>query len=354
MPPVPFDITERPVHIADYNEEDIPEHVRKVIVGAREAKPSTYFHTREFLDLNTGKEGLAVFNKGLPEYQVIETGTVALTLFRSVGWIAKDINTRIGDAGPEIYTPDAQCLREMTFEYAVCPHKGDAYSGILELAEEFNSELIAVSTAPSKGPLKPAQSWFKLQDPQHCSKITGIKGGEDGSSVIIRGVNLSTEVSELTLSSAFAIKGASLVNFLEEHQSDLEPSDGKITFTVKPKEIFTLRLVIESPVIDSVDRAEVILENESNHEDFSSYPYTSYVTEEEIDSERQRAAVLKDKIEDPMWRRTALEAQLSVILSRHRKDEHEIRSLGYQLNEARVQRRIHDYLNANLPADKKE
>ena len=295
----PFDITERPIHIADYNEEEIPEHVRKVIVGAREAKPSTYFQTREFLDLNDGKEGLAVFNKGLPEYQVIETGTLALTLFRSVGWIAKEINTRIGDAGPEIYTPDAQCLREMSFEYAVCPHKGDAYSGVLELAEEFNSDLIAVSTTPSKGPLKPVQSWFRLQDPRSCSKVTAVKGSEDGRAVIIRGVNLSTEKTDLIFSSAFAIKGASLVNFLEEFQSDLHPADDKVTFSVKPKEIFTLRLELESPEMPAVDSAEVILESEAVNEDFSSYPYTSYVKEEEIDSERQRADGLKEKIEDP-------------------------------------------------------
>lgn len=105
----PFDITKRPIHIEDYDESSIPEDVRKVIVGAREAKPNTIFLNREFVDLNDGDFGLAVLSKGLPEYQVIDgDNKIALTLFRSVGWVAKDINSRIGDTGPMIYTPVAR------------------------------------------------------------------------------------------------------------------------------------------------------------------------------------------------------------------------------------------------------
>ena len=99
----PFDIARRPVKAPDY--EEIPEALKRVIVGAREAAPNTMFHNREFVDLHDGCEGLAVFNKGLPEYQIINGDTIALTLFRSVGRIAGEINTCIGDAGPEILTP---------------------------------------------------------------------------------------------------------------------------------------------------------------------------------------------------------------------------------------------------------
>lgn len=344
----PFDITERPIHIDEYSEEDIPEHVRKVIVGAREAKPSTYFHTREFLDLNDGKEGLSVFNKGLPEYQIIENGTVALTLFRSVAWIAKEINTRIGDAGPEIYTPDAQCLREMNFEYAVCPHMGDAYSGVSNLADEFNNEVIAIATDVHKGPLGSQHSWIGLKDDTDCIKITGIKRSEDGKALIIRGVNLSDKSSNAVLKTAYQLKKASLTDLMENERSPVDIENGKVSLSINSKEIFTLRLDVEREKNLNIDSREIILEHSELREDFTAYPYTDYVTDEDISSEEKRANDLKPKIDDPMWRRTALEAQLSVILSKHRKDEVNIRELGFGLNEARVQRRIHDYLNTNF------
>ncbi|MDC7222076.1 MAG: glycoside hydrolase family 38 C-terminal domain-containing protein [Spirochaetales bacterium] len=345
----PFDITERPVHIEPYGEESIPEHVKKVIVGAREANPSTYFHTREFLDLNDGKEGLALFNKGLPEYQVTEGGTMALTLFRSIGWIAKEINTRIGDAGPEIYTPDAQCLREMTFEYALCPHEGTAYSGdVLYKSEEYNNEAIGVNVKAAPGKLPAYSGLFSYDDRERCSKITAVKRSEDGSAMIIRGVNLSPKENRFTFRFEVNALSYGLVNFLEEETVPLESSDNEVSFTARGKEIFTLKAVVSKMRDERKAPNMPVLEDGLPREDFSQFDYAEYVSDGDIENEKARAEKLKEKIEDPLWRRSALEAQLSHILTRHRQDEKKIRALGYQLNEARVQRRIHDYLSANL------
>lgn len=347
----PFDLTERPVHIADYNEEEIPEHVRKVIVGAREARPSTYFHIREFLDIHNADEGLAVFNKGLPEYQIIDdeaAGTVALTLFRSVGWIAKEINTRIGDAGPEIYTPDAQCLREMSFEYAVCPHAGDSHSGVFTLSEEYNTEPVVFSTQPSSGKMPPVNGRLSLSGDIHSIKITAVKESEDGTGIIVRGANLSDDTASLELKAGWHVRKAGYVNLIEENITELTVDQNRIVFNVEPKEIFSIKLAVEKEPVRGFEASDAMLEDDNYCEDFSSFPYAFYVSDDDIESEEKRADVLRQRIEEPMWRRTALEAQLSVILSKHRQDEVAIRNLGYQLNEARVQRRIHDYLNANF------
>ncbi|MCF6335128.1 MAG: hypothetical protein L3J12_05260, partial [Spirochaetales bacterium] len=177
----PFDITERPIHIEDYDESSIPEDVRKVIVGAREAKPNTIFLNREFVDLNDGAEVLAVLSKGLPEYQVVEKeNIIALTLFRSVGWVAKDINSRIGDAGPMISTPGAQCLREMSFEYAVYPHEGDVYSGnVCRESDIFNSPVISLITDRHEGVLDKEESFFNFSSTLNRFKVTSCKRSED-------------------------------------------------------------------------------------------------------------------------------------------------------------------------------
>ena len=53
-----------------------------------------------------------------------------------------------------------------------------------------------------------------------------------------------------------------------------------------------------------------------------------------------------------MFRRSALEAQLSAILAQNRKHERRIRELGYGLNEARVQRRVYDYIKQFKNPDK--
>ncbi len=341
----PFDVVKRPTFIEDYDESSIPEDVKKVIIGAREARPNTIFLNREFVDLNDREKGLAILSKGLPEYQVIDSDTIALTLFRSVGWIAKEINSRIGDAGPEIFTPDAQCLREMQFEYAVFPHIGDVdQSGVCEKSDLFNSEVIGCTTDNHTGVLPQSKSFFEVTDSLNTIKITAIKRSEDGNAIVIRGYNSSEKTSQVTIQSLFTIKEASRTNLQEEACKNLDFEHNQVTFNVAGKRIFTTRLSIERMNYQFNDDCDVMFEYDRRKERFENFEYAPYVTEEEIQSETERAEKLKEKAHHPMWRRTALEAQLSAILARNRFNEKEIEKLGYGLNEARVQRRVYDYI----------
>ena len=285
----PFDVVKRPIHIDDYDESTIPEDVKKVIIGAREAKPNTIFLTREFVDLNDGKSGLAVLSKGLPEYQVIDRDTIALTLFRSVGWIAKEINSRIGDAGPEIFTPDAQCLREMQFEYAVYPHLYDTTTAkVCQTADQFNQELIVCTTDKHMGALPESNCYFSLSDKLDSVKVTAIKQSEDGKSIIIRGYNSAESVTEVRLNCSLALNQAHLTNLLEEETGQLTITNQQVVFKVDSKKIFTVRLDISKEQHNLNDTCELIYEQSRKKESFEGYEYASYVTDEEIKSEMTR------------------------------------------------------------------
>jgi len=342
----PFDITTRPIHIEDYDESSIPDDVRKVIVGAREAKPNTIFLNREFVDLNNGSEGLAVLSKGLPEYQVVdEDNKIALTLFRSVGWLAKDINSRIGDAGPMIYTPGAQCLREMSFEYAVYPHEGDVYEGnVCREADIFNSPVIRLTTDKHQGVLGKDRSFFNLTSKGNSFKVTSCKRSEDDKSVIIRGYNSSETKIDVRLESFFRIQRAYFTDLLESEKEELSVKGRIVSFEVLSKKIITIKIDIDrrdfSPSLCHIE----LLEDDRVNEDFSSYKYCPSVTDDDFSSEKHRAEKLAIGLDDSMTRRTALEAQLSAILTQNRVNEVETKVLGYKLNEARVQRRVFDYI----------
>lgn len=342
----PFDVVKHPIQIKDYDESTIPEHVKKVIIGAREAKPNTIFLQREFTDLNDGSKGIAILNKGLPEFTILpERNTIAITLFRSVAWIATEINTRTGDAGPEILTPDAQCLRQMSFEYGIYPHSGDVHSGeVGRVADLFNSDVLVIKTSKHNGILPDVQSFIRFDDKEKQLKVTAVKRSEDGESIIIRGFNYSNQPIQAELSTMFNIKSAKLVNLLEEDKSSLNVTDkNKILLNIEPKKIFTLALSVERESLRSQSHPIEIIDIR-NTEDFSKYKSVPKVTEKDIKSEEERAEKLKEKIDHPMYRRAALEAQLSAILTRNRFMEEKIYELGYLLNEARVTRRVYDYI----------
>jgi alpha-mannosidase len=62
---------------------------------------------------------VAVFSKGLPEFEVRPDGEIELTLLRCVGRLSKDnLTSRRGGAGPGEPTPEAQCPGEHRFSYA--------------------------------------------------------------------------------------------------------------------------------------------------------------------------------------------------------------------------------------------
>nr|MDP9320953.1 glycosyl hydrolase-related protein [Chloroflexota bacterium] len=83
--------------------------------------PERCFH--DLVAVGDAQGGLAIGADGLREYSVLSDGSaIAVTLFRAVGFLSRgDLPERRGHAGPELETPSAQCLGELTFGYSVVP-----------------------------------------------------------------------------------------------------------------------------------------------------------------------------------------------------------------------------------------
>ena len=162
----------------------------------------------------------------------------------------------------------------------------------------------------------------------------------------------------------------------------------RINFTAKPKEIVTLKIVLQRRgLIDqktlhpkhSIIRPDHFKEKE----DFSAYRSMPVVTNEDISKENQRIGVIAEKLKElkeeqnsdkekteaelqivrgdiTTLKRDSLEVQLSLILAKKKFNElnpksnryplkaEEIKSIcreiGFKLNKARVRKRTYDYL----------
>ncbi|NMC46064.1 MAG: hypothetical protein GYA52_04460 [Chloroflexi bacterium] len=89
-------------------------------------KPLPIYSHQKFVALNDGEKGFAVLNRGLSEYEVYDHSSIAITLLRSFGFMGKEnLLIRPGRySGMPTPTPDAQCLGNHIYEYAILPHKG--------------------------------------------------------------------------------------------------------------------------------------------------------------------------------------------------------------------------------------
>ena len=201
-----------------------------------------------FVDINDGRSGLTIANRGLPEYDValLERGPcIAITLLRCIGWLSRDdLTLRQGAAGPIIPTPDAQMLGEHRFEYSVIPH-GGGWESAMQQAYAFARPLRALWTGSHGGSLPPQVSFLAVTP--STVVVSAVKAPEDGRpGLALRVYNVVGEPEEATLLTFFRIKSARLTDMAEQPLEELHPENPHtLRFPVPGHRIVTIRLGIE-------------------------------------------------------------------------------------------------------------
>ncbi len=249
-----FDVTARPVARAEGKDWMEP--------------PSPTAHQGRFVDVTNGDAGLALFNRGLPEYEAFEgkQGTgIALTLLRCVGWLSRsDLSTRPGPAGYALETPDAQCLGLYEFHYALAPHAG-SWLEIIHDAEAYSSPCRLMTGRTSEGllpgdlenpipweplprekelDLLPARGSFLILGPAELL-LNSIRDRDEGRVLVVRCYNPTSHAIEGRLRCLWPMRSAEIVNFLDDPQQGLEVSDGEVRFEARPKGVVTIRIDLE-------------------------------------------------------------------------------------------------------------
>jgi len=251
-----FDVVKRPVkplrieaseEIINFMKDagwwtDLPEKPERWI----EDPPSTHPH-QTFVDINDGKTGVAVMNKGLPEYEVLEGEegvTIALTLLRCVGWLSRpDLAVRRGNAGPMIPTPEAQCPGRHVFKYAITPHEGTwENSRAYHSAHQFNVSFRTQQTGKHEGSLPETLSFISIE-PENLV-LSAVKKAEREKALIIRFYNITEKRTRGKIRLYRPIAGAEIVDLNEEstNHSLKVASDGCIPIDVGPKRIISVKV----------------------------------------------------------------------------------------------------------------
>ena len=198
-----------------------------------------------WVDLSDDFSGLTFATKGLSEYETTPKGDIYITLLRSVGWLSRnDLKTRKVRAGPEIETPEAQCLGTHEFEYSIIPHPGGWENGYM-LANQFInfSHIFPVATQ------KNASEDFSLLSLTPPLTLSSIKRSEDNKGVIIRFYNPTDKEINGELIFSIPLRDISVVNLREKeiNENDVEilrKEKRVITIAVKPYKIITLKLIV--------------------------------------------------------------------------------------------------------------
>jgi mannosylglycerate hydrolase len=166
-----------------------------------------------------------------------------LTLLRSVGKLSRnDFITRSHHAGPQIETPEAQCLGLHTFEYSIIPHAGtwETAASFWD-AFDYCTPVDYHSVDRSTGPMPDELSFLTLEPAQLV--LSSLKRSEDKSGIVVRLYNITDRVVSGSLEVHRPILKADLVSLNEEF---LQPIalDSELSFhlEVGPRKIVTIKL----------------------------------------------------------------------------------------------------------------
>ena len=225
-----YNIIERPKYF-----EEIPKERGKIEYFSTQ-------HQNNFVTLTDEKYGITIVNKGLPEYEISDDSTILITLLRCVGYLNKNnLMTRWRLAGPDIATPDAQCLGKHIFNYSIILHK-KSWENAYKEALEYLYPIKGYEIENSSGDLLPKQSLLSISP--NSMILSAIKKAEDGNGIIVRFYNINKIDSEATLEFYKNIKKCYITNMLEENKSECTIDDGKkVKIEVQKNKIITMRIL---------------------------------------------------------------------------------------------------------------
>ena len=178
--------------------------------------------------------GLTVGAPGLPEAEVTAEGTIALTLVRSVGWLAlMDLVTRPIPAGPVVETPGAQCRDPFTVELCLAPGCAP------HVARDAELGLRAVPAAEAS----PQEGRAMLELRGEGLVLEAVKPAEGDQGIVVRVSNPTDEEVAGELRTALDVSCAVPMRLDETPLgSPATVDDGAFRFAVRPRGLYTVQL----------------------------------------------------------------------------------------------------------------
>jgi len=194
---------------------------------------------RSFAGLSNGKEGLAVFTKGLFEYEAFDDQqrTLAITLIRACRIklkVSEEKTSELPDEG-------IQCPGAQVFEYAICPHAGDYMkANLVNLAASCFIPVRALMAGKGTGKLMEETFLFRIDNRQ--IHVSALKMAEDQSGIIIRMFNPTATVQLMNMTFPKPVK-AFKVRMDEQEESLIGDHVETIPYKLHQKQILTMKII---------------------------------------------------------------------------------------------------------------
>ena len=206
--------------------------------GAGGEFPLPTYPAERFVDAG----GAAVLLRRTMEHEVVERPdgqALALTLLRSIGYLSRNVHPhRDEPAGPQLPTPQAQCLGPATAELAVLPHAGTwEDAGLVAAAERYLHPVVWAAGTARSSAAPPAPAGLRVDGDGVV--MTALRRRADW--LELRVLAETTRHTEAVIGLGGGIRRARRCDLLGRPGEQLEVIDGRVRIPLTPWEIATVQ-----------------------------------------------------------------------------------------------------------------
>lgn len=210
--------------------------------GLRElALPTAPMH--RYVTCSDDRSSMTIFANGATEYEVLNDGRLAITLFRGVGELSRaDLPERPGHAGWPSPTPDAQCLGPIVSEMACLPLGPRADQIIHEIELSADDALFPLTGETIRALLAVPAATSGIELDGVGLAFGACKRSEDGEWMVLRCLNLLDRDVEGSWGVDREIREARLARLDESPGAVLPVVDGRVEFVAGRRAVVTVLL----------------------------------------------------------------------------------------------------------------
>jgi mannosylglycerate hydrolase len=211
-------------------------------------RPDPIYPMLSYVGLSNDEYGVSVLTNSTREYEIIgeEFDTIAITLFRSIGFLGKEEMLRRPGrpSGIKLPTPDSQMLGNLTLDFAITTHPEQV--NVARIAKEYLTPVEMYNKIPhdamrlNREDVKTPLEYSFLKEVQPNIVLSTLKKAENENQFVLRFYNPSDVEETTSFEFNREINHAYLANLNEKAVKDLSANNNQVQVNVKTNQVKTI------------------------------------------------------------------------------------------------------------------
>ena len=214
-------------------------------------RPDSIYPMLTFVGLSDEEHGVAVLTNSTREFEIVgeKFDTIAITLFRSVGFLGKEEMVRRPGrpSGIKLPTPDSQLIGNITIDFAIATHeKSTLEANVANMAKQYLTPMVTYNKMPynamklNDSEVITPYSYSLLKQYDENLVLSVIKKAEKEEGLIIRMYNPNEYEESTNILFDRSIKEVVKANLNERKIEKINIEDSSIKVKCKKNQVQTI------------------------------------------------------------------------------------------------------------------